>query len=458
MPPGIPDLRTELSFFATLPEGRSYLIRVPGVAQAPISDAATARVLNWIIGKFASETVQEQGRIAPFTPAEVATHRANVLSDPLKLREKLLNDRAEAERDQALQALGRLLFFDPQLSSDGTQSCATCHDPAAAFSDSRDNGVAGAASLGSGGSLGSRNAPALTYASLIPERHRNTAGEVVGGYFWDGRAINLEQQALGPLLNPLEMALQDEAELAARITSNVEYQRRFKALFGAAIATDPQRLAIAVTEALAAFQRSEAFATFDSRYDRYLRGEYQPTRQELVGMDLFFSRDFTNCSLCHQLQALPQKPGEIFTSHRFENIGVPANPLLQDARRSTADTVSGLIVTTKDNGDAGRFRVPTLRNVAVTAPYMRNGVFKELRTVLDFYNHYNTTGPAGEINPESAREWGEPEIAHGLALDRLSGQAPLSEPQLDAMLAFLHMLTDERYENPENVHSQRLRR
>ncbi|MGQ9425434.1 cytochrome c peroxidase [Gilvimarinus sp. F26214L] len=439
MPPHIPDLRVDLSYFAARPEGRSYLIRVPGVSQAPISDADLAEVLSWVVATFAGEQLA-----APFSAAEVSQHRLNVLADPIKLRSKLLDVRADAERKEEVRELGRALFFDASLSKHGDVSCATCHHPARAFSDSRDNGVAGAASRGQ--ALGERNAPTLSYGGLVPARHHDRRGELVGGQFWDGRAADLEEQALRPLLNPVEMGLDNEAELADRIGRNPHYRNRFQALFGGTIFSDPQALAAGVGAALAAFQRSEEFAAFDSRYDRYLRGEYQPSLQESVGMALFFSEDFTNCSLCHQSAALPRSRGETFSNHRYENIGVPVNRGLRRINGMTADFVDrGLAQATGQTADEGRFRVPTLRNVAVTGPYMHNGVFKDLRTVLQFYNQYNR-GRASRINPESGEPWREAEVPHTIALDRLQTRPALDEMQLDALLAFLHMLTDARFE------------
>ena len=134
-------------------------------------------------------------------------------------------DRAYADApDAALVDFGRALFFDPNLSLNRTQSCATCHDPARAFVDSRDNGVGGAVSLGDDGrSLGDRNAPSLTYAALTPPLRRNADGVYEGGLFHDGRARDLADQAGQPILNPLEMNMPDAAAVAARVSENPAY-------------------------------------------------------------------------------------------------------------------------------------------------------------------------------------------------------------------------------------------
>ncbi len=123
-----------------------------------------------------------------------------------------------------IASLGQALFLDSSLSANRNQSCASCHDSGHAFSDSRDNGVAGAVSLGDdGGSLGDRNTPGTTYASLIPDFHKNEKGEYVGGYFLDGRAATMTDQAAEPFVNPLEMALPDAAAVVERVGENSYY-------------------------------------------------------------------------------------------------------------------------------------------------------------------------------------------------------------------------------------------
>ena len=341
-----------------------------------------------------------------------------------------------------LHELGQHLYFDTSLSVNRTQSCASCHDPARAFTDTRLNQVESAASLGADGvSLGDRQAPALTYAGSTPEFHEVEQGLFAGGFFWDGRAPSLEHQAVSPLYSEIEMALPDEAALTSRLRENEFYKQAFTALFAADVFERPDAVNQAFSAAIAAFQRSSGFSSFDSRYDRYLRGEYSPTIQERIGMGLFFSKDFANCSHCHQSGALPNSVEETFSNYQYENIGLPVNARLRSANGKGADFVDGGF------REEGRFKVPSLRNVAVTSPYMHNGIFEELKTVLLFYNKFNTTGGTSQINPETGGDWGEPELDAHRDMEKLNAGIPLSPKQMDALEAFLRMLTDQRYEH-----------
>ncbi len=192
-------------------------------------------------------------------------------------------------RSTKMADLGAALFFDVNLSQARTQSCATCHDPARAFTDWRDSGVSAAASLGGDLlSLGDRNAPTISYAALTPEFHINTEGEYQGGMFLDGRESNLAGQAGEPPLNPIEMAFESKEAVIERLMENQTYEMAFKNLFGEEIFTDVNAAYQAMTESIAAFEKTEFFSPFDSKYDRYLRGEYELSREEELGMTLFF--------------------------------------------------------------------------------------------------------------------------------------------------------------------------
>ncbi len=362
-----------------------------------------------------------------------------------------LSAQENSTQQSQLEELGRLLFFDVNLSMDRTQSCATCHDLSRAFIDVRSNGVAGAASMGADAmSLGDRNAPSIAYAAMIPEFHVDTFGNFVGGLFWDGRAENLEKQAEAPALNVKEMGMPDAGFVVSRLRENAHYESSFKALFGDDIFADAQIAFAAKAQAIAAFERSKFLSPFDSKYDRYLQGQYNPSPPEALGMALFFSPHFTSCAQCHQLNALPSSLRETFSNYRYENIGLPINETLRSANGlGPQHTDHGLLghPLVDDPLQDGRFKVPTLRNIAVTAPYMHNGIFQDLRTVVLFYNKYNTTGGTSQINPETGAHWGEPEVAENIAMHKLQDTLPLESRQIDALLAFLRMLTDQRYEH-----------
>ncbi len=350
---------------------------------------------------------------------------------------------------EGIAALGRALFLDPNLSANRTQSCASCHDPARAFSDARENGVGGAVSLGDDGrSLGDRNAPATTYAFMSPPFGRDAGGAWAGGQFHDGRAATLVEQAAEPFTNPLEMALSGTAAVVARVRENPWYVEELTRLFGAGILTDHAQTFGAVTASLAAFERSAPFAAFDSRYDRYLRGEYAMSDREEMGRSLFFS-SLTNCSSCHVLNTSAISPREPFTNYRYHNIGIPVNAEVR-ARNGlgSAHRDPGLLANpaVDDPAMAGKFKVPSLRNVAVTAPYMHNGVFRELRTAVLFYNKYTVHSEASRTNPESGKPWGEPEFGDTIDLELLAEGQPIDDVRVDALIAFLETLTDRRYE------------
>lgn len=353
----------------------------------------------------------------------------------------------------ALETLGRLLFFDANLSRNRTQSCATCHDPGSGFADPRGQGELCAVSLGDDGhSLGDRNAPTAAYARFSPVFHRTIEGKYVGGQFLDGRAPDLAGQAGGPPLNPIEMGMPDKASVVARLRENPIYVTAFEQHFGADIWGNADSAYQAMTQAIAAFEGTDFFAPFDSKYDRHLRGEYQMTPAEELGMTLFFSTQFTNCHLCHQLNKVPGSAGETFSNYEFHNIGVPANLAVRERNGRPEGWVDlGLAanpaVMDQAEAQAGRFKTPTLRNVAVTGPYMHNGVFKDLRTVVLFYNKYNSRAPRRQIDPETGAAWATPEVSENLSLKELEIGPALDDRRIDALVAFLKTLTDRRYEH-----------
>ena len=352
----------------------------------------------------------------------------------------------ESPAPNTLEALGERLFFDVNLSANRTQSCATCHDPEYAFADPR-----GMASPGDDGvSLGDRNAPTASYAALTPAFHKSADGDWVGGQFLDGRAATLEEQAGGPPLNPIEMGMKDKAAVVTRLTEDPVYQVAFQTLFDESVLDDPDAGYEAMTAAIAAFERTEQFAPFDSRYDRFLRGEIELTKEEELGRLLFFSEQFTNCNQCHQLSRSAIDPKETFTDYKYHNVGTPENANLRADNGVVPGTVdAGLMQNPKvdDPKMAGQFRTPTLRNVAVTAPYMHNGVFSDLRTVVLFYNQFNSRDPARRIDPESGKPFAMPQVPQTLSVKELTHGPALDDRRVDALVAFMKTLTDQRYEH-----------
>lgn len=248
-------------------------------------------------------------------------------------------------------ALGKALFFERRLSSDGTIACASCHLPSRSFADAPNQ-----VSRGVGGALGQRNAP-----TLINVAYRTS-------FFWDGRATTLEDQARGAFMHSAEMDA-DTLAVAALLRST-EYRNRWFAAF--ADTTVSVRRAM---QAIATFERTLISA--NSRYDRYVRGDRSAlTSIEREGMDLFFSSR-SMCSACHN--------GPDFTNDQFHNIGLFHHYFDR-----------GRYNVTRDPNDEGLFKTPTLRNVALTAPYMATGDSQTglMSTLEDVVEHYNLGGTA----------------------------------------------------------------
>ncbi len=352
-------------------------------------------------------------------------------------------------QESDLANLGRLLFFDTNLSNQRTQSCATCHDPNTAFVDLRNNNVDRAASIGDDGhSIGDRNTPSAAYAAATPNFHRNSNGENVGGFFLDGRAASLRVQAIEPLFNPKELALRDPSMARERIMENPLYIEILTRLYGEELFDNADALVEALGASLSEFEKTELFSPFSSKYDRFLAGEYQMTALEEFGRSLFFS-PLTNCTSCHLINSSSTSKRETFTNYRYHNIGLPTNIRLRAANRLAGEYLDHGLLGNPSVDDVsldGKFKVPSLRNVAVTAPYMHNGIFKELSTAILFYNKYTVINQQSRTNPETGKPWGEAEVPLTVDLDLLNQGQPIDQARVKALIAFLETLTDKRYE------------
>ncbi len=351
--------------------------------------------------------------------------------------------------------LGQQLFFDTLLSKNSTQSCSTCHNPEHGFVDNRNNGVNGAGSLGDDGkSIGDRNAPTATYAMFSPKFHFDSKkGEYIGGQFYDGREQTLKDQAGGPPTNPVEMGIPSKDFMAKRLENDKNYNKEFKELYGKDIFKNPIKTYEMMTQAIGAFETTKEFAAFDSKYDRYLKDEYNLTVLEDLGRTLFFSNNNNNCASCHVLKKEDAEK-ETFTNYEYHNIGVPQNIMLMAKNVVDPQTFidHGLLQNPevkklKNAQDFdGKIKVPTLRNIAITSPYMHNGVFSDLTTVVKFYDKY--VNKEQLINPETHKVWAEPEVAIGKEdMKLLTNAKALSERKIKALVAFMKILTDKRYEH-----------
>lgn len=355
---------------------------------------------------------------------------------------------SSARLQQEKADLGQMLFFDTALSKNRNQSCSTCHNPEHGFVDDRESDAHGMASLGDDlKSFGDRNAPTAAYASYSPGFHYDPKRKTwKGGMFWDGRENDLAGQAGGPPLNPIEMGMPDKASVVERLKENPGYIQLFQKLYGDSIFEESDRAYAAMSDAIATFEKTKAFAPFDSKYDRYLRGEYELSLLEELGMSLFFSNNNTNCATCHVLKGEDQT-GETFSNYEYHNIGVPSNTGLRVHNGIKPHQIdNGLLdnPNVSDETHKGKYKVPTLRNIAITAPYMHNGVFRDLRTVILFYDQYNNTERT--INPETGEAWRSAEYEATINHEELKAKK-LTDRKVDALVAFMELLTDKRYEH-----------
>ena len=356
------------------------------------------------------------------------------------------------QSDISKEILGEQLFNDVALSRDGRQSCASCHSPQHAFIDPRinitsaDADTPGAVSLGQDGvSLGDINVPSAAYTAFVPEFYFDKKDKVYkGGLFLNGREANLVAQAKQPLLNPVEMQNTKQGVVAA-VKAN--YAAKMKLLYGDKVFENTDHAYNAIADAIATFERTNKLSPFDSKFDKYLRGKAVLTPAEQRGLDLFVAEEKGNCAACHIVpKANSSKMESVFTDFSYDNLGAPKNSLVRSKNGKGATFVdNGLFDNPKvdDPQFKGAFRVPSLRNVAVTAPYMHNGVFKDLKTAVQFYN---TRDVAGAKNPETGRAWRQAEVAETKNTEEM-GDLGLSDAEVDDIVSFLKTLTDARYEH-----------
>lgn len=285
--------------------------------------------------------------------------------------------------------LGRLLFFDPVLSGDHSMSCASCHDPNKGFSDGR------ALSVGSKGQLAKRSAPSLWNVGFLKR------------LFWDARASSLEEQMLGPLYDSHEMANTPE-QLLADLRASAAYRE----LFAQAFNGDSSIQLDQVYTAIAAFESS--LISLNSRYDLYAHGYHEALNEaEIEGMNIF--RSFVaRCAECHT--------PPLFSHQQIAVIGTP------EPNNRPLDP--GVAAVTGDASQRGGFKVPSLRNIALTAPYMHSGRFATLREAAEFY-----TGGRGHAVPPGEK----------LSLHWHIWEPKLTDEELDRLVDFMGALTDESF-------------
>ena len=347
--------------------------------------------------------------------------------------------------------LGKLLFEDATLSSPPGQACASCHAGVTGFADPRRH--APTSSGAREGLFGDRNTPALAYMTSSPApRYDRDEASWVGGFFWDGRAGTLEEQAKGPFLNPVEMAAAGPAEIVGKVRA-ARYAPLFREVFGADALDDPTRAFDRIAEAIAAYERTPVFAPYTSKYDAWLARRATLTPAERRGLDVFVRKDKGNCEACHPVSRRPDGRGGLGTDHTYDNLGVPANPDNPFYRLAAAFNPAGERMVDRGLGDVvrqppeyGKFKVPTVRNVEVTAPYMHNGYFATLRGVVEFYNSRDAWPRCEEARVTEAealhrRCWPRPEMVANVNVEEL-GRLRLTPREVDDLVAFMLTLTD----------------
>jgi cytochrome c peroxidase len=357
--------------------------------------------------------------------------------------------------------LGRALFVDPSLSASGKLSCASCHDPRYAY------GPPNARSVQLGGSNrkhpGTRAVPALRYTQDVPpfsEHHFDEAADEsqdqgpTGGRTWDGRANSAHAQAQLPLLSPLEMANASSEDVVAKVERSAS-AARFRETFGEAVFANRELAWKGILMALEVFQQSpKDFYPYTSKYDAWLRRQGPLSEQELRGLRLFSDPRKGNCASCHPAQirkgSFPQ-----FTDYGLIALGVPRNRALA-ANADPAYFDLGLCGPLRsDLADkkayCGRFRTPTLRNVALRKSFFHNGVFHSLQEVLRFYAQRDTQPQRwyARTRDGAVHKFDDLPLAYQANIereppfDRKLGDAPvLTEAEIGDVIAFLKTLTD----------------
>ncbi|MGB1314537.1 MAG: cytochrome-c peroxidase [Chitinophagales bacterium] len=307
-----------------------------------------------------------------------------LFDDLFRFPKKISNDLNPVSKEGAL--LGRYLFYDSILSKDYSISCASCHKQKFAFADNKKF------SIGINGTEMNRNT--LPLFNL----------EWYSSFFWDGRSASIENQALTPVTAHNEMNL-NWLEAEKRINSNSFYKEKFKQVFG-----DVTIDSILITKAIGQFERT--LVSNNSKYDKVIKRERAFSNEELNGFVLVNDQSMADCLQCHITDA-----HALGTNAKFANNGLDNELNLKDL---------GLYETTQNLKNKGKFKIPSLRNIALTAPYMHDGRFKSLEEVIDFYSE----GVQSSKHTDSKMQY-----AH-------KGGVRLTDKEKADILAFLHTLTD----------------
>jgi cytochrome c peroxidase len=341
------------------------------------------------------------------------------------------------------ETLGKKIYFDRTLSDPNGQACSDCHLPSAGWADP-DRGLPVSEGVVAG-TYGGRNSPTAAYAAYSPTFQWNAMKSVyLGGQFWDGRAADLVAQAKGPFLNQVEMHNPDKATVVNDV-KNGAYASLFRKVFGSASLANVDAAYDKIATAIAAYEKSSEVNAFSSKYDAVMAGRASFTAQEQQGLTVF--RGKGSCTTCHGGGmggggmggggmggggmggggcGCGMGSNAVFTDFSYRNLGVPRNTVFPFSPSAPPDLGLGAIVS--DSRQDGKFKVPTLRNVAVTGPYTHNGSFASLRELVRFYNARDLGG------------WPAPEVPYNVSTQL--GNLGMTDAEVDAVVAFLGTLTD----------------
>ncbi len=330
--------------------------------------------------------------------------------------------------------LGKLIFEDTNLSQPAGQACASCHQSTNFYAD-----PGKVISLGANPNLeGNRNAPSIAYAKFTPDLYWNKEEALwMGGFFHDGRAKTLLEQAAGPFLNSLEMGNSTKSQVVKKLQAST-YKAFFESLYGTDIWANVDVAFESALQAIIAYENGPEFGLFNSKYDYYLQGAVALNEQEKKGLELFEAEDKGNCAACHPNTADNNQP--LFTDYSYDNLGQPANSHLKFYTLDKAYNPYGMAYIDyglANNGhinngpdEKGKFKVPTLRNVEKTGPYLHSGLFDSLKEVVEFYNERDISS-----------RWSKSEVSENVNTEEL-GDLKLTEEEVNAIVAFMKTLTD----------------
>lgn len=379
-----------------------------------------------------------------------------------------------------LEALGKRLFFDRDLSTPPGQECAVCHGPEVGMTgpDENLNKTGGVYEGAVKGRFGNRKPPAASYGGDSPVLHIDSEGNFVGGMFWDGRATGetpgdpLAEQAMGPFLNPLEQNMPDAKSIVLKVQKS-EYAALFEEVWGEGSLGADRDIDLTferIARSIAAYERSSEVNPFSSKFDDFWRkakaagldvesiDDVNWKKFEGMGLDevelrgLVIFNGQAMCSACHVFTSVDGKP-PLFTDFTYDNLGVPRNPdnpfykmpkeWNPDGAKWVDEGLGGFLKGTEKyakyaDENIGKHKVPTLRNVDLrprpdfVKAYMHNGFFKTLKDVVHFYN----------VRDVASEKWPAPEVAVNLNVDEM-GDLGLTEEEEDAIVAFMKTLSDK---------------